>query len=185
MATHETKLGVGKISGMFFHAPAGTALPTYPLETLNSAWESVGDVSDTGLTLTFEKSTTNLRNWANQLKRIIMTEHAETISAPIMDTTEEVFRTILGDAAVTATAASAQHGALVTAKLSQELLPDEEAYLFLMKDGDDAIALGCTKGQITAMDAVTFAPNAAITWTPTITGLDEGWKIITDDGQTA
>ena len=54
-----------------------------------------------------------------------------------------------------------------------------------MKDGDDAIALGCTKGQITAMDAVTFAPNAAITWAPTITGLDEGWKIITDDGQTA
>lgn len=184
MATHDAKLGIGNSSGMFFHAPAGTALPTYPTETLASAWAEVGDVSDAGISLAFEKTTVNLRNWANTIKRIVMTEHSEAITAPIMDTTQEVLETVLGDGATTTTAATSSHGVLVTASLTQDALPAEEAYLFLMKDDDDAIAIGCTKGQITAMDAVTFAPGEPIKWTPTITALDNGWKIITDDGQT-
>lgn len=185
MATHDAKLGIGNVTGMFFHAPAGTELPEYPLATLGAAWKEVGDVSSDGISLGFEKSTTNLRNWANQLKRIIMTEHAETIAAPIMDTTQEVLETVLGEDAVTTVAANASHGALVKAQLSQSTLPPEEAYLFIMKDDDDAIALGCTKGQITSMDTVTFAPGSTINWNPTITALDDGWQIILDDGQKA
>ena len=185
MATHDTKLGIGLANGMFYHAPAGTALPSYPTASLASAWKKVGDVSSDGITLTFDKSTTNLRNWANDLKRVVLTEHAETIAAPIMDTTQEVLETILGDGATTKTTATSAHGEVITAGLTQSELPPEEAYLFLMKDDDDAIAIGCENGQITSMDSVTFAPGSAITWTPTITALEDGWQIITDDGQTA
>lgn len=184
MATHDAKLGIGLATGMFYHAPAGTALPAYPLESLASAWVEVGDVSDAGITLTFDKSTANLRNWANQIKRTVMTEHAETIQATIMDTTKEVLETILGDGSVTETAATATHGKVLTASLTQSELPPEEAYLFIMKDDDDVIAIGCTKGQITSMDAVTFSPGQTINWVPTITGLDAGWQWISDDGQT-
>ena len=53
-----------------------------------------------------------------------------------------------------------------------------------MKDDDDAIAIGCTEGQITEMDSVTFEPGATINWVPTITAINDGWKIILDDGQT-
>ena len=184
MATHDTKLGIGYESGMFYHAPAGTSLPSYPTETLGAAWVEVGDVSSDGITLTMDKSTETLRNWANQVKRVIMTEHAETIQATIMDTTQEVLETILGAGSTTTTAASAAHGALVTASLTQSALPPEEAYLFIMKDDDDCIAIGCENGQITSMDAVTFAPGSSINWVPTITALKDGWQIITDDGQT-
>lgn len=184
MATHDAKLGIGLETGMFFHAPAGTALPAYPTETLGNAWAEVGDVSSDGITLTFDRSTTDLRNWANALKRTIMTEHAESISAAIMDTTQEVLETVLGEGSTTATAATSSHGALVTASLTQNSLPPEEAYLFIMKDDDDAIAVGCTKGQITSMDAITFAPGQTINWAPTIKALDDGWQIILDDGQT-
>lgn len=184
MATHEAKLGIGLASGMFFHAPAGTALPTSPSANLDTAWVEVGDISEEGISLSFEKSTTNLRNWANELKRVLMTEHAETIQAPIMDTTQEVLETVLGEGATTVTEATTTHGTLVKASLTQQTLPPEEAYLFLMKDDDDLIAVGCTKGQIMAMDTVSFAPGSTINWTPTITALDEGWQIILDDGQT-
>lgn len=184
MATHEAKLGIGNSTGMFFHAPAGTALPTYPLEDLDTAWAEVGDISEEGITLNFDRSTENLRNWANKIKRTIMTDHSETIAATIMDTTQEVFETILGADAVTTTAATSEHGALVTASLSQNTLPAEEAYLFIMKDDDDAIAIGCTEGQITEMDSVTFEPGDTINWVPTITAINDGWKIILDDGQT-
>lgn len=178
-----TKLGIGLATGMFYHAPAGTALPVYPSETLATAWKEVGDVTADGITLATDKSTEVIRNWATVVKRVVMTEHTETIQAPIQDTTEEVLKTVLGESNVTVTAANSTHGALVTANLSSGNLPPEEAFLFLMKDGDDMIAIGCSYGQITATDNVTFAPSGAIVWTPTITAEGTGFVMITDDGK--
>ena len=178
----DVKLGLGLATGMFYHAVAGTALPSYPAETLGAAWKKVGDVSDAGITLASEKSTTNLRNWANVIKRVIMTEHSETIQAPIMDTVQEVFKAVFGAANVTASAAAGSHGALTKVNLSAATLPEPEAFLFLMKDGDAMIAIGCKKGQVTAVDNVSFAPNNAINWTPTITAMDDGFQLILDEG---
>ena len=180
----DVKLGLGLSTGMFYHAPAGTALPAYPGAELASAWTHVGDVSDAGITLATDKTVTNLRNWANMIKRVIMTEHSETIQSPIMDTTAEALKTIVGAENVTEAAASSSHGALVTVNLSDGDLPPEEAFLWLMKDGDDMIAIGCTNGQVSAVDNVTFAPGSAINWTPTITAMGDGFKLIMDDGQT-
>lgn len=180
----DVKLGLGLATGMFFHAPAGTALPTYPSETLATAWKEVGDVSDAGITLATNKSTTVLKNWANVVKRVIMTDHNETIQAPIMDTTEESLKTVVGEKNVTTTAAvSGTHGKLVNVNLSDGDLPEPEAFLWLMKDGDAMIAIGCENGQVTATDNVSFAPGGAINWVPTITALDEGFKLIMDEGE--
>lgn len=169
----DVKLGTGRATGMFYHAPAGTALPTSLATTLPEAWVHVGDVSDTGITLAFNKSVTNLKNWANVIKRAIQTDHSETIQSPIMDTTAEVFKTVFGDDNVV-TASSK-----TTVSLSDADLPDQEAYLWVMKDGDDMIAIGCSYGQITAVDNVAFTPGDAIRWTPTITAMgNDGFKLI-------
>ena len=182
MSSNDVKLGIGLATGMFYHAPVGTALPTYPGETLASAWKHVGDVTQDGITVTTDKSTENLKNWANAIKRVIMTDHTETIQAPVMDTTEEVLKTCIGASNVTTSAATATHGKLVNAALSSSSLPAPEMFLFLMKDGDDMMMVGC-KGQIMSMEAVTFAPGASVNWTPTITALDNSLVFISDDGQ--
>ena len=179
---NDVVLGIGMDTCMFYHAPKGTALPAYPLETLSSAWKHVGDVSADGITLTTDKSTESLRNWANKVKRVIMSEHAETIEAPVMDTTEESLKTVLGASNVTITPANGSHGRLIKANLSAASLPAEEAFLFLMKDGDTTVMIGCTDGQIQSVANTTFAPNAAINWTPTITALGDGFVMIVDDG---
>ena len=172
----DVKLGTGLATGMFYHAPAGTALPTDPTDTLTSAWVHVGDVSDEGITLSIEKSTENLRNWANAVKRVILTEHSETIQAPIMDTTEEALKTVMGEDNVSNT------NGVITVNLSSGKLPDEEAFLWVMKDGDDMIMIGCTRGQVSAVESVTFAPGSAINWTPTITAMgDDGFQLIMKD----
>ena len=178
----DVKLGLGLATGMFYHAPAGTALPSYPAATLASAWKKVGDVSADGITLATEKSTETLRNWANSVKRVITTDHTETVQSPIMDTTEEVLKAVVGSDNVTTTPAAGAHGKLVTVNLSAEDLPEPEAFLWLMKDGDAMIAIGCKKGQVTAVDNVSFAPGTAINWIPTITGLEEGFVMILDEG---
>lgn len=179
---NDVLLGTGLATGMMYHAPAGTALPSYPSEALASAWSEVGDVTDSGITLTTDKSTESLKNWAKVVKRVVMTDHSETVEAPIMDTNEETLKTTIGENNVAITAATAEHGKLIDAHLSADSLPGPEAFLFLMKDGDTLMALGTSYGQITALSSVSFAPNAAITWTPTITALEDGWHLITDDG---
>lgn len=169
----EVKLGLGLATGMFFHAPADTALPTDPTATLDTAWTHVGDVSDAGITLELSKSTTNLRNWANAVKRVIMTEHSETIQAPIMDTTEESLKTVVGADNVSVS------NNVITVNLSAGNLPPEEAFLWVMKDGDDMMMIGCSRGQVSSVDNVTFAPGDPIRWTPTITAMGEGgFKLI-------
>ena len=180
----DTKLGIGLATGMFFHAPAGTALPTYPAETLDEAWAEVGDVTDEGITYATDKSTKPLKNWANVIKRVIAESHEETIQAPIMDTTEESLKTVVGSENVTITpAVEGTHGRLVNVNLSAAELPEPEAFLWLMKDGDSMIAIGCTKGQVTSVDNVSFAPNSSINWVPTITAMDEGFQMIIDEGE--
>ena len=237
------KLGIGLATGMAFHAPAGTALPTYPTDIVGEngdgtstdeftataaqssftlsesanaissftidgveadpedvsvsgttvtysgtaldggekiaityfvgAWRAIGDVTHDGISVTTDKSVNNIRNWANVIKRAIQTDHSETIQSPIMDTTAEVFKTVFGDDNVV-TASSK-----TTVSLSDADLPDQEAYLWVMKDGDDMIAIGCSYGQITAVDNVAFTPGDAIRWTPTITAMgNDGFKLI-------
>lgn len=169
----DVKLGLGLATGMFYHAPAGTALPTDPTAAVPVAWTHVGDVSDAGITLALNKTATNLKNWANKIKRVIMTDHSETIQAPIMDTVEEALKTVVGASNVTTASG------VVTVNLSDGSLPEQEAFLWVMKDGDDMMMIGCSYGQVSAVDNVTFAPGAAINWTPTITAMgDNGFKLI-------
>ena len=174
----DVKLGLGLATGMFYHAPAGTALPTDPSATLANTWVHVGDVSDAGIILALNKTATNLKNWANKIKRVIMTDHSETIQSPIMDTVEEALKTVVGASNVS------KASGVVTVNLSDGELPPEEAFLWVMKDGDDMMMIGCSYGQVSAVDNVTFAPGAAINWTPTITAMgNDGFKLIMKEAQ--
>ena len=246
------KLGIGLATGMAFHAPAGTALPTYPTDIVGEngdgtstdeftataaqssftlgesadaissftidgvevdlddvsvtgttvtysgtaleggekiaityfvgAWRAIGDVTHDGITVTTDKSVKNIRNWANVIKRSTLSEHTETVQAPIMDTTEDSLKVVVGKDNVTVTPASEAHGKTINCDLSAGSLPDPEAYIFIMKDGNDVMAVGMSNGQITAVDAITFAPENTINWTPTITAQEGGLHFISEEG---
>ena len=178
----DVKLGAGKATGMFFHAPANTPLPTSLEGILSEPWVSGGDVKQDGIILGTNRSTQPLKNWANKAVRVIMTDHTETVQSPLMDTTEESLTVVVGEENVNVTEATTQHGRMVDANLSPDDLPAPRAFIWLMKDGDDLMALGTTRGQVSALENVSFVPNDGITWTPTITCL-EPIHLIMDDGQ--
>ena len=186
MSTHNVNLGIGNYAesgttGMFYHAAAGTALPTYPSESLAAAWKEVGAISEDGITLNTNRTFSQLKNWAKKIARLLPSEESGTVAAPILDTTEESFKTIFGASNVQVTPATATHGKLIKTDIEPENMPDEEAYLFLMKDGDDMIMVGTTKGYITELGEVAFQPNDAIKWAATIAA--DKWTILKDDGQ--
>ena len=184
--THNVNLGVGNsaesgTTGMFYRAPAGTALPTDLHTALTSAWVEAGMISHDGINFNSNISYEDLKNWANKIVRQIPGEDVPTVSAPIMETTETSFKTIFGEDNVTVTAATSSHGKLVSVNVQSDALADEQAYLFLMKDGDDMLMIGTTKGYISELGEVSFAPDSSINWEATIKA--DTWTILKDDGQ--
>lgn len=165
-------LGLGLSTGMFFTAPADTPLPDSILEALPEIWEEVGDVTADGITLTLDKSTEDLKNWGNVVKRTILSDHGESVQAPIMDTTESSLKTVFGANNVTI------NGNKIKVNLSSSNLPEPKAFIWLMKDGEDMMAVGCSRGQITNVENVNFTPSAGITWTPTIKAQGDGLSFI-------
>ena len=181
MASNNVNLGIGAATGMFFHAPANTALPAYPTEALAAAWEEVGYISADGITWHHGRSAEPLKDWSNSIRRQLQSDATGTVTAPIISTTNEVLDTLFGSSNVTSAAATTAHGALESVMVSEGVMSGEEAFLFLMKDGDDTMMLGTTKGFITSLDDVAFAPGSAITWNATVSA--DAWVFMKDDGQ--
>ena len=181
MGTNAVNLGVGNAAGYFFHAPKGTALPASPLAELSEAWKEVGYVAQEGITWHNGRTATPLKDWANKIRRQLQEDSTGTVEVPIITTDAEVLKTLFGEENVVVTAANADHGNLVSIDVEEGVVSDEEAFLFLMKDGDDAMMLGTTNGLITDVADVNFAAADAITWNGTISA--DKWRFVKDDGQ--
>lgn len=179
--TNAVKLGAGCGTGMFFHAPAGTALPVSPYDELDEAWEEVGYVSEDGIGWHTGRSGEPLKDWAGKTRRILESSDDRTVTVPIISTTEEVLKTIFGEDNVTVTPATSTHGKIISFTAKQGAISGEEAFLFIMKDGDDMTMLGTTRGFVSTLDDITFAPGTPIIWNATIVG-DE-WTDTMDDNQ--
>ena len=181
MSSNNVNLGIGNATGYFYHAAKGTALPASPLATLAEAWTEVGYIAEDGITWSTGRSSEPLKDWAKKIRRQLQSESTGTVSAPIISTTAEVLKTIFGSSNVTEAVATQAHGALVSVAVGEGVVSGEEAFLFIMKDGDDAMMLGTTSGYITALDDINFQPGSAITWNATVSA--DTWTFMKDDGQ--
>lgn len=176
---NEVLLGTGDATGMFFHAPAGTALPATALTAPSADWKKVGDITSDGISFAKDVSTEDIKNWANVIKRTVLKDASSEVKAPIMDTTETTMKVIFGEDNVKTADGT------INVNMSAAELPDQEAYLFLMKDGDDVMMLGTSKGQITSLGNVSFKPGEGIKWEVTIKGLEDGWQLLLGSKESA
>lgn len=182
MASNNVNLGIGLASGMFYTASVGTALPAYPGDSTGLAsWTEVGAVTADGITWATGKDSEPLRNWAKEVERLVAGDEGGTVTAPLMYTTQKTLETIFGASNVTTVAATSSHGDLVSVDVAPGVSASPAAFLFIMKDGDDMLMLGTSKGIVTEVDDVAFSPTEAITWTATIEAAS--WTFMKDDGQ--
>lgn len=180
MATNKVNLGIGLATGMFYTAPAGTALPTDSSASLTS-WTEVGAVTADGITWATGKDSEPLRNWAKQVERLVSSDEGGTVTAPLMYTDEKTLKAIFGSGNVTVTPASSSHGAVVSVTVEPGVSAAPAAFLFVMKDGDDLIYLGTSNGIVREVGDVTMSPTEAIVWEATIEAAS--WTLTKDDGQ--
>lgn len=179
-----------KVTGAIKHAPLGTAIPTLAditkaAVTLNQAFEGDEYVSQDGLTLAPSMSTTEIKDWSGATVRKVLESFDGTLSWTMISTNEGALSIAFGTDHVTSAAATAQHGAQVRAALGA-YLPEEQTWVFLMKDGDARIVIAVPDGQITEVGEVTFASNVAVGWQVTLSCYPDTdgncIYIMTDDG---
>lgn len=182
MASNKVNLGIGLATGMFYTAPAGTALPSSPLDTLAADWTEVGAVAVDGITWSIGKDSEPLRNWAKEIERLVGSDEGGSVQAPLMYTIADTLKLIFGASNVTEVAATASNGNITSVTVAPGVSSAPAAFLFLMKDGEDMMLLGTSKGIIRDVDDVTFSPTEAITWNSTIEAAS--WTFTKDDGQT-
>ena len=179
-----------KVTGAIKHAPKGTAIPTLAsitkaAVTLNQAF--VGDeyVSEDGLTLSPSMSTTEIKDWSGATVRKVLKSFDGTLSWRMISTNKGALEIAFGKDHVTYVTASTAHGAQVQAALGA-YLSEEQAWVFLMKDGDARIVIAVPDGQITVVGEVTFASNSAVGWQVTLSCYPDAngncIYIMTDDG---
>ena len=179
-----------KTTGAIKHAPLGTAIPTLASikksgVALNQAF--VGDeyVSEDGLTLTPNMSTTDVKDWSGATVRKLLESFDGQLSWTMISTNKGALSIAFGADHVTSVTAGTDHGAQTQAALGA-YLPEEQAWVFLMKDGDARIVIAVPDGQITEVGEVTFSSSSAIGWQVTLSCYpDESGNsiyIMTDDG---
>ena len=180
-----------KTTGAIKHAPLGTAIPTLAsitkaAVTLNQAF--VGDeyVSEDGLTLSPSRSTTDIKDWSGSTVRKVLESFDGTLQWTMISTNKDALAIAFGASNVTSVTASTAHGAQAQAALGA-YLPEEQAWVFLMKDGDARVVIAVPDGQITEVGDVTFASNTAVGWQVTLSCYPDSngnsIYIMTDDGQ--
>lgn len=190
--TSEVRVGAPdqKTTGAIKHAPLGTTLPdlsdiTTAAVTLNQAFTGDEYVSEDGLTLSPSMSTTDIKDWSGATVRKVLETFDGTLSWTMISTNEGALSISFGTDHVTTVAANGSHGAQVKASLGA-YLPEEQAWVFLMKDGDARIVIAVPDGQVTDVGEVTFAANAAVGWAVTLSCYPDSdgncIYIMTDDG---
>lgn len=182
-----------KVTGAIKHAPLGTEIPTLADikkagVTINSAFEGDEYVSEDGLTLSPSMSTTDVKDWSGATVRKLLESYDGTLHWTMISTNKGALSIAFGKDHVTSVTAGTDHGAQTMAALGA-YLPKEQAWIFLMKDGDARIVIAVPDGQITAVGDVVFASNAAIGWDVTLSCYPDqngnSIYIMTDDGVVA
>lgn len=165
MALDVTRVTVGApdqlTTGAILDAPVGTKLPKGATEALDPTFKDSGYVTEDGVAVKTDKSTTAIKDWSLTAVRKILDEFESTISWSEMQMSYESLCHAFGQNAVTKTAATKDHGELIALAIGAEL-PEPRSWVFNMKDGKSRTRIVVPNGQVTNVDELTFAANSAI-----------------------
>lgn len=170
-------------------APLASAPATFAAaETAIASMTDSGYVSEDGVELTNDISTTEIREWNRSVVRKVLDTFNGELSLTLIQSDYESWCQALGSEYVTQTAATTTKGEQLTIKMGAHLAP-EQSFAIAMKDGDARVIIIIPRGQVTTLDTITFNATEAISLPITISCYDDGTGnsiyIFIDDGQKA
>lgn len=161
-------------TGAVRKAAIGVTAPTDARTALGTGWsDAAGYVSQNGITLNINRSTTSIKDWGLNSVRTATTDFTTNITGEFLQMSEETAKTLFGEANVTVTAATSSTPATLKISIGPDM-PDVAAFAFNMKDGNRRGRLFIPNGQITIVGSPTFVPGAGNVWPFTLECYDDG-----------
>lgn len=146
------------VTGKVYVAPTTATAPTGSDSTLTGFTE-LGYVSADGITVTHDRSTSQIRAWQNSdLVREVTTEATTTYALTLLESNEDVIEAYFG---ATITGGKVQVNPSATG--------GRKSWVIDVVDGADVIRHYIPTGEVTAVEAQTFANGEAIGYGITIT----------------
>ena len=186
IGTPEQSTTVGALS-------RGNVLTTIPADytaakTAIANFEMSGYISEDGATLTIDKSTNGIIEWARKQVRRTLDSVDATIGCTLLQMDAQDAKFVFGDSNVSTVAATSGHGNQMKISVGASL-DEPHAWALRIKDGDFGMIVLCPNGQVTSGIDMTFAADQAINMPVTISANSDGAGqlvyIYTDDGVTA
>ncbi len=157
-------------TGAIRRAPLGTAAPTDGKTALPSPWTGGGYVDDSGLSLSANVSTADIKEWGGNLVRRVVEEFTGEITFTYLEFADvESLKQQYGDGYVSVNEAKDSVKVSLGAHLG-----DIQSWCIDMKDGDNAIRVYVPKGQVTSNGDISFVSNNAVKSQSTLTCYDDG-----------
>lgn len=167
----------------------GASAPTDARTQLGNGWsDAAGYISENGITLNLNRSTSPLKDWGLNTVRVMATDFTTNITGEFLQMDEAAAKTLFGEDNVTVTAATTTKPATIKLSIGPDM-PEQHAFVFNMKDGDRRARIYVPNGQITQVGSPTFVPGAGNVWPFTLECYDDGTGhsvyMFFDNGQTA
>ena len=167
----------------------GASAPTDARTQLGAGWsDAAGYISESGITLNLNRSTSPLKDWGLHTVRVMATDFTTNITGEFLQMDEATAKTLFGEGNVTVTAATTTKPATLKLSIGPDM-PEQHAFVFNMKDGDRRARIHVPNGQITQVGSPTFVPGAGNVWPFTLECYDDGTGhsvyMFFDNGQTA
>jgi len=178
-----------KTTGAMKKGAIGATAPTDARTQLGNGWsDAAGYISENGITLNLNRSTSPLKDWGLNTVRVMATDFTTNITGEFLQMDEATAQTLFGDGNVTVTAATTTKPATLKLSIGPDM-PEEHAFVFNMKDGDRRARIYVPNGQITQVGSPTFVPGAGNVWPFTLECYDDGTGhsvyMFFDNGQNA
>lgn len=147
-----------------------------------------GYVSEDGVELSTDISTTDIKEWNKSIVRKVLDTFDGTITFSLIQSDYESWCQAIGAENVTRTYATSTHGEQLKIALGAHL-PEEQTWAIMLKDGNAAAIIWVPRGQITTLDSISFNATDAVALPCTLSCYDDGTGnaiyIFTDDGVTS